>query len=177
MTKRQRLYNFIAGIGMLALAVILELQPELGCDLIVGILCVSLLLHGIRQIVYYFSMARFMVGGKRILHRGILFLDIGIFTVAIAAIPRTYVLLYLLGYNLFVGVVEILRALEARKLHQHSHKLKLVQGILNVLLALVGLFFMKSESLMISLYCTGLVTSALERIGNSFKKTAIVYIQ
>ena len=162
---------------MLLLAIVMEMDDDLGCALITGTLCVSLLIGGIHLLTYYFTMARHMVGGKSILYRGILLTDVGIFTAILADIPNKYIMLYLLGYNLFVGAIDVLRALEARGHKSHSYKMKLVFGAVSVVTSVAGLFFMDSQAFMVDVYCVGLVISACGRIAGAFRRTSIVYIQ
>ena len=54
--------------------------PERGYQLAALIISVSFTISGLRTLIYYFTMSRFMVGGKRILFRGLILLDLGLFT-------------------------------------------------------------------------------------------------
>ena len=65
MSYGQRIRSFMAGIGMLLAVLILLLAGNNGVSLIVLILAFSLILRGVRSLIYYLSMARFMVGRLR----------------------------------------------------------------------------------------------------------------
>ena len=140
---------------------------EVGFLLVLFLLGITLLLYGLRCLVFYFTMARFMVDGKRIFYLGAIALDFGI------------VALYLLGAHAFSGAVSILRALEARKLEAPDWKLKLPVGIVNIGFAAAALVFgllLGNMRDLTWIYAAGLIYSALENLISAFRKTAIVYI-
>lgn len=180
MSYFQRIKSFIRGIFTLILALILFLIPEFGCYIIAGILTLTLLIYGFRQIWFYFSMARHMVGGKSTLYRGIIALDIALFISSSVAISDYIVLFYLLFFYGFTGFIDVLRAFEAKTTGASLLNLKLITGFLSVLFAIV-LFvigiFSGSKDILVYGYCLMLVYSAILRIVAAFRKTAIVYIQ
>ncbi len=180
MTIFQRIKTASAGFLMILCGIIMIYDPNLGYLLTALILSVSLTLYGIRILVYYFTLARHMVGGRGILYIGIVVLDLGIFTLTIVDNTSIYILVYLLAFNLFSGLVDILRALEARRTASPRWKLKFSTGIVSILIGvaafIAGVIF-KSENLLVILYCVGLFTSAAARIYTAFRKSAIVYIQ
>lgn len=176
MTKAQRILNIFAGLGMIAGALLFALFPTDAYRLITGILAVTLLIAGIRMLVFYIRMARHMVGGRTILYRAIIIIDLGVFTMSLTSIPLIYVVLYLAGLHLFTGAVDILRANEARGIEGHW-KLTLVHGVVNVLLAILCLVFLKSTIVAVEIYSAGLAWSGVIRIIQAFRKQAIVYVQ
>ena len=178
MGKIGRIRNVLIGILMILLSlVMLVLEPEVGFLIAAVILSVALLVTGIRLLFYYFTMARHMVGGKIQLYVGLIVLDFGIFTMTLTHVPHIYLILYMLGAHAFGGVINILRALEARRNAASSWKLKFSQGVVNLLVAVLCLFSLGSTRLLVILYCMGLLYSAIVRIISAFRKTAIVYIQ
>ena len=76
MTSVQRVKKVLAGILMLVCCFALVVNPETGFYFVALILSVSLFLYAVRSLLYYFTMARHMVGGKSILFRGIIVLDL-----------------------------------------------------------------------------------------------------
>lgn len=74
------------------------------------------------------DISEFALDGKRILYNGMIIFDLGAFTVALADIPRFYIMIYLMGGIIFTGAIEILRAMEKKKLGA-GYKFKLVQGM------------------------------------------------
>ena len=115
MSLMQRIKSIAAALLMIAAAVAMLIYPGTGLAFIALILSASLTLYGLRTLVYYFSMARHMVGGKRILYQGLIVFDLGIFTLTMAYNHTIYVILYLLAIHAFAGVVDVMRAMEARR--------------------------------------------------------------
>ena len=176
MSKFARVKNVVFGILTVFVGLMLMLAPEDGFYVIVMILSIGLLIAGIKEIVFYFSMAINMVGGKRSFYKGIIILEAAIFTISLYDIPKFFIMLYLIGIHGFSGVVEIMRAVEAKK-NGSSFTLKLIQGSLDIIMALCCAVFIKNGNIGTYIYSVGLINSAIFRIVSSFKKTAIVYIQ
>lgn len=177
MTRRKRVVNILAGLLLLGLSAVMVLIPDLGFLIAAAILSLSLTVYGIRMLVYYFSLARYMVSGKILLYIGIVVLDLGVFVSTQTDAPRVYILVYLLGFHAFSGVVSLLRALEARRYTGTSWHLNALHGILNLLFVAACLIFLRSDAILTWLYAAGLAYSALVRIATALRKTAIVYIQ
>ena len=87
---------------------------------------------GLRSLVFYFSMGRYMVGGKSLLFHGIIRLDLGMLAYSISNEEKYYVLLYLIGYHAFSGAIDLMHSMEARKLDAPWRRTAL-QGILSLL--------------------------------------------
>lgn len=178
MGKIGRIRNVFIGILMILLSIImLSLEPELSFIIAALILSLALLIKGIGLLIYYFTMARHMVGGKIQLYVGLIVLDFGIFTLTLTNIPHLYLILYMLGTHAFGGVINILRAREAKRNGASSWKLKTSQGVVNLIVAVLCLFSLGSTKLLVVIYCLGLLYSAVVRMITAFRKTAIVYIQ
>ena len=176
MTVPQRVRNILGALLQLAFAVLMFLDPENSYKLIAFILAVSLIVIGIRELLYYASMARHMVGGRITLFKGLVLLDFGMLTYIISNVPRIYVLLYLLVVNAFRGVIEILHAVEAKRLEAGSWRINLAVGISNVLVAGACLFSLNSTRLLVYLYAAGLAYAAVLQFAAAVRRTAIVYI-
>jgi len=180
MTKMQRFKKILVGLLMLACCAVLVWKPEVGLYIVALILCVSMLAYGIRCLILYFTMSRHMVGGASILYKGIIILDLAIFTLSMVDDPHMYIMLYLLGIHAFAGVLDIMRALEARRLGAPAWRRSLASGIVNLavaILAVVAVFFLHSTTDLVYLYAACLFYSACTQFVSAFQKTAIVYIQ
>ncbi len=173
-------------IGMILRAAVLCLTAwimfrlgENGFLLVSLLLSLALVVFGARNIIYYFSMARHMVGGKSILYIGVIALDFGVFTMSVSNSRGMFVVLYLLAAHAFSGVVDVLRAREARQLEAPSWRLSLAEGIANIgvaaAAAAAGLFLGDMRALTL-IYAAGLLYSALLDLVSAFRRTAIVYI-
>ena len=177
MSSGQRIKNILIGIAIILGALILIAFPEEGMIITAFILSLSLFIYGIKTLIYYVTMARHMVGGRIMLYLAVVVLDLGMFTMMLTNIPKIYIVLYLVVVYAFAGVVSILRALEAKRYQAPMWKLSLISGIINVVIAILCIIFMRSTNMIVYLYCVGLIYSAIVRIVTAFRKTAIVYIQ
>ena len=176
MTRIQHLGAFLGGLlTLLCAAILLKLGGE-GYGVIVAIISVTLFLRGVSALWYYFTMARHMVGGKRILFNGIISLDFGMFALTLDNVPQLYVVLYLIACHLYAGVVDVLRALEAKRLGSKHWKLNLMYGVANIVIAALCVLSLRSPALLVEIYAAGLIYTGCLRIVTAFRKTAIAYI-
>ena len=180
MSRIGRILNVIAALFMIAVAVLMfYLDAIHGLRLVLLVIQAGMTLRGLRAIVYYLSMARHMVGGKNVLFRGMIFLDLGIFAGMIFSHPAAYILIYISLLHIFTGTVSVLRANESRKIGS-SWRLKMAFGITNILLALIvmicGIAFGRLR-IAVWAYSIGLIYSSVLSIISSFRHTEIVYIQ
>ena len=181
MSVFQRIKNCFTGILILLAAVVMVLIPKESYILIPPILGTAMLVYGVYYLWYYASMARHMVGGKAVLFRAIIAIDVALFTSSITSMnSRFIVLLYLLVIYAFTGVVDVLRAMEAKQNGSAGWRLKLSRGIIGltftVALFVIG-FIIGRTDIFVYGYCFSLVYSAVMRIVAAFRRTAIVYIQ
>ena len=179
MSKAQRVKSFITGVIVLLAIVLIVALPEEGFWIIAAVLGAGLIVRGVRTLIYYFTMARYMVGGKSSLCVGILLLDLGVFTLSLLDVARTYVVLYLLAVNVFAGAVDVLRAVDAKRLGTRVWKWKLFHGVLELAVAVaavIGGFVLHANTVVVIVYSIGLFFFACERIAAAFRRTEIVYI-
>ncbi len=177
MTAVQRIREVISGLFMFIGALLLLTDPEYGYLLVVYLLAFILLTMGIRKLYYYFTMARYMVDGKESLYIGVILFDFGALTGSLTDIPKFYVLFYLIGIHAFSGLVEVLRAREARLQGASSWKFKLIHGMVDLLMAIICIMFINEGSIAVLIYAIGLIYSAVLKIISAFRKTRFVYIQ
>ena len=176
MTKIRKLTDGATAFCLLAGAVILVSMRKDGYGVISAFLSLSLLLHAIRQLVYYIRLARFMVGGKSVFYRGVLLLDAAFLLMALAELPHFYVMLYLAGWMILFFGREILHALHMKKYDVSHWNLRLVYGAAGIVLAVFCLFHYASSTISSLLYAGQLILVAAGRIVNLFRKSAIIYI-
>ena len=176
MSTFQKIWSIVLLAIIITASVFMIMYPVLGHYIIIAILSVTMIVAGIKDLIYYFSMTRFMVGGKTILYKGIIFLNFGFFTFCLYDIQQWFITLYMVAICLFAGFIAIMRANEQRK-HESSWKLKFIEGLIYVAIAIVGLVFINSEEVAVYIYCTGLLYFAITKIISAFKTTAVVYIQ
>lgn len=179
MNSFQRIKKFLSGLAMFLGSFILIVEPEDGYYIIAVLLSISLLISGVKSLVYYFTMARNMVGGKSILYRALILTDLGLFTVTAITIPKIYLICHLLISHAFSGIVDMLKAYEDKRLQAPSWRMSFVYGLGNLLIAVAAFTCLinKSTELMVDIYCAGLAYSGIIQMIHSFRKTAIIYIQ
>lgn len=183
MSRFQRIKSIVIGLLMLFLSYFILSGSENDYDIIALIIALSMIIFGLRLLVFYCSMSRHMIGGKIILYEAIIILDLGIFTVSMATAvseSESYIILfYLLNIYAFAGVIGILRAFEAKNNGLQTWKRKLFRGIFMVVysiaLAVLTIVF-KDKMILKYGYCISLAYAACVRIVEAFRKTAIVYI-
>ena len=103
MTIWQKLKNILLAVSMIIIGVAMLFYGEKAYMAIIGVVSLVLEVMGLRKLIFYFSMARYMVGGRNILFRGILLFDFGIFTGSLVWVPKGYILRYLAGTLAFSG--------------------------------------------------------------------------
>lgn len=180
MSHFQRIKAVISGVLLLLFALILLVLPEDYYSILAFIISIMLIVYGLRQLIYYLKMARHMVGGKIILYKAIIILDLGLFTSSLYDDHSVTILIYLLAIYAFTGFVDILRAFEAKNTGSKTWKRKLIFGIIMVVFALVLVvlgMIMQDVPILVIGFCISLVFIAARKFSAAFRKTAIVYIQ
>ncbi len=176
MTIIQRIEKIISGLIQIAFGAVLFIFPKDGYRLVLTVLGFALALRGIRQLYYYFSMARFMVNGRLILVTGLVFLDFGLFSETLYDVPKIYIILYLIAIHAFSGVVEVLKAFEEKRFGAKSWRFQLFRGIFDIVLVLVSLIFMKKINTVVIVYGIGVIYSAIFKMISSFRKNTLIYV-
>ena len=175
MTLVARIGSFLTGLFIILGAVIILSLPGEGLHIVAALVSVSLIVSGIRELLYYVTMAHHMVGGKSILVVSLIRLDFGVFAVSLADGPTIWVLLYLVVLFAVSGVIRLLRGLENRKL-QSGWRWTVARGIVDLVFAALSLVFMNYPFLAAVFFSCGLVYSGFTHIRDAFRKTAIVYV-
>ena len=164
---------------MLLFAFLIVISPEEMLPFIVLVLAISMFIRGFRLLYYYISMARHMVGGKSVLYRSIIAFDAAILLTTAIPMSRQIVMFYLLFLYAFYGVIDVLRALEAKNHGAPRWKLKFFSGVFEVLFAialLIAGMFVDNPVIIVYGYAISLIYTAIVRIVGAFRKTAIVYV-
>lgn len=176
MTRVQRIRSFISGLIMIFSAFLLIYFRTNAYRVILTLVAFSFLMSGIGSLHYYFTMARFMVGGKLSLYKGAILVDFAILTTTLDDVPRIYILLYLIVINAFTGFVEVFDAWQSFKVRS-AWKLKLCNGLINLFLVLICLLFIKHTNTAVYIYGCSIIYAGLYKIAAAFRKTTFVYIQ
>ena len=177
MTKLQKIRNSLFGIAMMVAAVVMAYKPTDAYESVIVFMALGFFVTSIATLGYYFTMAKYMVGGRMILYRGVVLFDFAILTGSITDVPRFYVSIYLAVLHLFSGLVEILRSREARASGGRGWRLKLFHGIFNMSIAIGCIVLARRVNTAVYMYCFGIFYSGLIRVIQSFRKTTFVYIR
>lgn len=176
MSRFNRVKNIIIGLLMLAFALVLALVTDDGYLIVTWTLSGMLILYGLNKLVYFVMMARHMVGGRIILYEGVIITDLGVFMLTLASIPKMYVMLYLLVVHAFNGVIDLLRAFEAKRVGAPSWKVKFALGAFNIAVAITCVVFIRSTQIAVYIFAAGLVPPALIRISSAFRGRSVIRI-
>ncbi|MBO7703747.1 MAG: DUF308 domain-containing protein [Solobacterium sp.] len=179
MTTGQRITTILTSILMILAALFLLFlwdQTQLSFYLIVFIYGIILLISGIKCLIFFFTMSRNMVGGKTMLYKGILLVDIAVYILNLDDLPPLYLVLYLAGMLAFSGVVDCMNAWESKKVHGRW-MLKMARGIGSILAGVFCVFRMNSMETVVIIFCGGLIYNAVIRIINALQPHAVIAIQ
>ena len=172
-----RIWHFALGIGMILASIVLLLDPQDGCYVIVLLLDIVLIAAGTRLIVYYITMARFMVDSEGILYKAIILLDFGMFIFNLDDFPMHAVMFYLIGIFGATGFIRLLKVFEVKRSGGKFWHVTFFVGIGRILIAIASLFFLDSVMMMSVLYCVGLLNTAVSHIISAFRPTAVAYVE
>lgn len=180
MSKLQRFNSFVGGLLTVFFGYALYMAPFMGVDMISIVMTATLLLLGIRNLYFYFSMAKHMVGGKKSLIYGIILIDLGVCAYMMQSFPPVYVMIYLLVIHSFYGATDIMVALRARRLKSKTWRIKLLTGLGNLTLGVLAIVFgFTGDDIfnVIYIYALGVAYTGIMRMANAFRRTAVPYIQ
>jgi uncharacterized membrane protein HdeD (DUF308 family) len=180
MTRSKRVVDAFSGIVMfIAGTAFFFSGVDASVIAMLVLIGIGMTVRALRALHYYLTMAKYMVGGKSVLYRSFILLDLGTLTGAFIGHRILYGVIYIALLHSFTGLVSIFRANESRSYGAHW-RLKMAYGVTNVLLAIaviVGSAVFKEPRIVIYIYGAGLMYSAVLRIASAFKRTRIVYIQ
>ena len=175
MTKLSRIKNLLIALVLLIFVFLLLQFPQYGPLLIVLVFGVGLIIAGFRSLIYYLTMARNMVGGKKILYRSIFILDIGAFLLTGYGESNQLIRMYILGMLAVSGGIDLIRALELKK-EGAVWRPRLISGLITLALLIAAKIFSSDPQMLVYICCIALLYNAVTRIVSVFRKTAVIYI-
>ena len=180
MSKFRRVLNVLTGLFMILGGILVMLMESAdGLKLALIFIQFGMTFRGFGALHYYLTMAKYMVGGRSVLYRGMIYLDMGVLAGSLFDHPVTYTVIYLAAMHVFAGAVGIMRARESMKIGGHW-RLKMAYGVTSLLLAaavvISGVALGRPE-IAAYVYGAGLIYTAILRIAGAFRRTDIVYIQ
>lgn len=172
-----RIIKIITGILIIAGAIFMIMLPEFGYLAIAAILGITMLISGIKSLVYYFTMACHMVGGRDTLYSSLIIIDLALFTLSVADVPKIFVMLYLVAVFGATGLLRVLRGMEARKKKAQNWSGYFISGVIYLIFTLLCICFVSNAVVMVVVYSIGLIFMGVSRIAGAFQRSKIVYIQ
>ena len=173
----KKIIQIIIAIGILLVALILILAPKGALETVAAIISLLLFVAGVRYMVMYFTLARHMVGGRALFYIGLIMLDVSILSGLVLQKSQRLILLYLVGMHAFYGVVQLLRAFEAKKYETSAWRFKLLNALVNLAISVACIFFIRQENTMALIFAAGLIHTAIVRVIAAFRKEEEVVIQ
>ena len=85
MTAVRRVSNILISLIEIMMGLLIILLPEFALPAVITLTGLSFIARGIQSLYFYFSLGRSMVGGRAALYRGLLYLDLGLFTCTFAS--------------------------------------------------------------------------------------------
>ncbi|MBR4457178.1 MAG: hypothetical protein IKS32_13325 [Solobacterium sp.] len=143
--------------------------------LILTVFVIVMLIYGIRLIVFYFTMARFMTGGRGMLYRGILYTDLALYTLSLNSVPVNYIMIYLIAILVFAGAINLFQAYDILKL-DGFWQFKALQGIVTICFAYYGFTHLHQPMVLADICAVTLIYDALMQIAGVFTPTRIITI-
>ena len=80
---------------MMVAAAVMAYKPKDAYASVIVFMALGFFVTSVATLGYYFTMAKYMVGGRMILYRGVVLFDFAILTGSITDVPRFYVIIYL----------------------------------------------------------------------------------
>lgn len=176
MSSIRRFFKIIYGMLLILSAVLLLIKPKEAAIYVILVLDIALLIYGLRMFVYYFTMARFMVGGIVTLYKSIIVIDFGLFIFYLDNLPYRLMMLYLVAIMGLHSITTILGSFEMKRVENRNWKIRLAYGVITMMLAIGSLFMFETENIVTIIFCIGLINSAFYNIVAAFRKSAIIYI-
>lgn len=176
MSNFQKIISILKSVLMILIGLTMIISPSIGYVILILILELWLLIYGIKLLVYYFSMARYKVGGLKTLYKSIIVIDLALLCFSLSTAHQKLVMVILVISIAFEGIVYIMKAMKSKAVQSSSWKSQLLRGMLHFGIAILCIIFIDSTKISTILFGIGLIASAVSDIITTTKKTEIIYI-
>ncbi len=177
MSRLQKAVYAFTGFVMIIFGLLMYLTEGTGYLIILLVLEFALMIFGLQQLIYYFTMARYMVGGIYIFYKGVLLLDAGLFALNMDDVPRQYAMIYLIITMGFSGLLAVVHSIESKRLQSGRWIHQFFYGSVEIISAIVCLSFLNSQEILTTVYAISMFHAGGNRILSAFRKSSIVYIE
>lgn len=177
MNKLNRTLNIFKGLVTLAIGlVILLVDTSLGYVVACLIIGIFITCKGIGKLIYFFSSARHMVGGRIIFINSVVYIDLGLVSIFVLLETPALAMAYLVCVFMLDGVIDITRCVELKKNDSKKWILKLIKGLITILIGIVCIVSSQSIDVALLIFGIGWIVLAVEDFIAAFSKSAIQYI-
>ena len=177
MIKVRKIGSLLLGLYLILIGLSMIFLPEEGTEAAILFLALLLIILGIRGLIFYFTMAKHMVGGKSILYLNMILLDFGLVSGTMVGQSKIYLILYLIVAHAFAGVVGILRSGEERRYGVNSWKYEMIYAIGNLVIVVACLCSIGSTETLVWIYGAGILLGGIGQILKVFRKEEVEYVQ
>ncbi|MCQ2802440.1 MAG: DUF308 domain-containing protein [Bacilli bacterium] len=162
---------------MICIGVIVLILPiDSSSDIIAFIIGILISIKALKGLVYYFTSAKNMIGGRRILINNIILLDFGLVSFFVTIKHSELAMLYfIILLTIFAGI-DILRAIEIKNSDGKRWIFRLIKGIITLILGILCMIFIKSPYIMATIFGIAWLIYGLSGAVQVFKRTSIGYI-
>ena len=176
MNKLSKIILFFKSLIMISIGLILAIAPEgYGYYIVSIIIGTMICLDALKNIIYYFTSAKNMVGGGRILIFNVVKLDFVSFIVLLRS--SAIAMLYLVSIFMIDGVIDLLRSYEIYKNESKRWIIKFLKGLLTIGIGVTCIVFINNTDLVVLIFGIGWVLRGIEGIASAFAKTSIIYFK
>lgn len=177
MSKFSRVFNILKSLLMFIIGAIILLVPnELDYIIVCYIIGIIITLSGLRKLVFYFSSAKNMVGGRKILINSIINIDLGLLSFFVLIENGKLAILYMVAVFILLGAIDILRSFEIKKNGSKTWVFKLIKGLLTIGVGAICIVFSKYTETMLIVFGCAWIVLAIEGIITAFSKSAVTYV-
>ena len=177
MSKFSRVLSVLKSLLMIFIGAIILLVPDESDYIIVCIILgVVVTIEGFKKLFFYFSSAKNMVGGRRILINSIVNIDLGLISFLVLLEDPILAILYMVAVFILLGAIDILRSFEIKKNGSKTWIIKLIKGILTIAVGGVCIAFAKYTETMLIVFGCAWIVLAVEGLITAFSKSAVTYI-
>jgi len=167
----RRFINIIIGLLLVISSLLIFIEPELGLYIALFFFTAVIFIFSIRTIVYYIRLARHMVGGQIILFIGIFTFCVAAYAVNIQNAPVKTISVIMIVMFTFTGVIDLLRAREAKRGGAGSWKFSMASAIVEIILAVAcQVFHAANTDVTGIIFGIALLYSGVSRIISALRK-------
>ena len=179
MSVPSKIVRIVWGLVLIGLGISLLITGGQNALLVACVIAIGLFVDGIQGIIYYFTMARFMVKGWLILVRGIIRLALGFAFLFVFDSSSTYLLalIVLMAWFAFSGVQDILMGLERKAEGIKNWWFLVASGALTFVFAIYCLLAMDSNEVMVLIFGTYMIIKGYHSIRRTMHRTAPLAIE